>query len=87
VEFTWSARTGVLLAHQRVMMGAAGTAVPCEEWEQERATFGRTRIDEAAKTAARKALRSGKGIIKVAKELGLGVGTVHRIKLEMDGIA
>ena len=40
-----------------------------------------------AKTAARKALRSGKGISKVAKELGLGVGTVHRIKLEMNEAA
>ena len=50
-------------------------------------TLGRPRIDEAAKTAARKALRSGKGIIKVAKELGLGVGTVHRIKLEMSEVA
>jgi DNA invertase Pin-like site-specific DNA recombinase len=50
-------------------------------------TLGRPKIDEAAKTAARKALRSGKGIIKVAKELGLGVGTVHRIKLEMSEAA
>jgi DNA invertase Pin-like site-specific DNA recombinase len=50
-------------------------------------TLGRPRIDEAAKTAAQKALRSGKGIIKVAKELGLGVGTVHRIKLEMNETA
>jgi DNA invertase Pin-like site-specific DNA recombinase len=48
-------------------------------------TLGRPKITEAAKTAARKALRSGKGIIKVAKELGLGVGTVPRIKLEMNG--
>ena len=45
--------------------------------------LGRPKIDEAATTAARKALGSGKGIIKVAKELGLGVGTVHRIKLKM----
>ena len=50
-------------------------------------TLGRPRIDEPAKTAARKALLSGKGIIKVAKELGLGVGTVHRIKLEMSEAA
>ena len=33
--------------------------------------LGRLKIDEAAKSAARHALRSGKGIIKVAKELGL----------------
>jgi DNA invertase Pin-like site-specific DNA recombinase len=50
-------------------------------------TLGRPRIDEALKAAACKALRSGKGIIKVAKEVGLGVGTVHRIKLEMNGMA
>jgi len=35
--------------------------------------LGRPKIDEVAKTAARKAPRSGRGIIKVAKELGLGV--------------
>ena len=50
-------------------------------------TLGRPKIDEAAAADARKALRSGKGIIKVAKELGLGVGTVHRIKLAMDEAA
>ena len=49
--------------------------------------LGRPRIGEAEKTAARKAPRSGKGIIKVAKVLGLGVGTVHRIKLEMNEAA
>jgi DNA invertase Pin-like site-specific DNA recombinase len=43
--------------------------------------LGRPRVDEAAKTAARTALRLGKSIIKVAKEVGLGVGTVHRISL------
>ena len=50
-------------------------------------TLGRPRIGEVAETAARKALSSGKGIIKVAKEVGLGVGTVHRIKRELNKAA
>jgi hypothetical protein len=30
-------------------------------------------------------LRTGKGILKVARELGVGTGTVQRIKQEMTG--
>jgi hypothetical protein len=30
-------------------------------------------------------LRAGKGILKVARELGVGTGTVQRIKQEMTG--
>jgi DNA invertase Pin-like site-specific DNA recombinase len=30
-------------------------------------------------------LRAGKGILKVAREIGVGTGTVHRIKREMEG--
>jgi hypothetical protein len=32
---------------------------------------------------AQRELRKGTGILKVAKALGLGTGTVHRIKREM----
>ena len=45
--------------------------------------LGRPEIDGEAVRKAQKALRKGKGIIKVATELGLGVGTVHRIRREM----
>jgi hypothetical protein len=30
-------------------------------------------------------LRAGKGILKVAREIGVGTGTVQRIKEEMTG--
>jgi len=33
---------------------------------------------------AQRQLRKGIGILKVAKLVGLGTGTVHRIKREMD---
>ena len=33
---------------------------------------------------AQRRLRKGIGILKVAKLVGLGTGTVHRIKREMD---
>ena len=45
--------------------------------------LGRPEIDGEAVRKAQKALRKGKGIIKVATELGLGVATVHRIRREM----
>ena len=45
--------------------------------------IGRARIPAAREKAIRDALAaSGKGIIKIARELGVGVGTVHRIARE-----
>jgi DNA invertase Pin-like site-specific DNA recombinase len=36
---------------------------------------------------ARRELSKGVGIVKVAREVGLGVGTVHRLKREIGGLA
>jgi DNA invertase Pin-like site-specific DNA recombinase len=45
--------------------------------------IGRARIAAAQEKAIRQALAAGgKGIIKIARELGVGVGTVHRIARE-----
>ena len=33
-----------------------------------------------------RSLKAGKGMLKIAKELGVGSGTVQRIKREMDGV-
>jgi transposase len=41
------------------------------------------RIDAAPEAAIRAALTSGKGIEKVAAQVGVGTGTVQRIKAEM----
>ncbi len=45
--------------------------------------FGRPRIEAATETAIRKALAKGTGIRKVAAEVGVGVGTVQRVKAEL----
>jgi DNA invertase Pin-like site-specific DNA recombinase len=45
--------------------------------------FGRPKLDASLVTAARKALKAGKGIRRVARELGIGNGTVERIRAEM----
>src|ERR1700693_1283098 len=45
--------------------------------------LGRRPVDAAKEEAIRAGLKAGKGIIKVAKEVGVGNGTVSRIKLEM----
>jgi DNA invertase Pin-like site-specific DNA recombinase len=45
--------------------------------------LGRPKIDRELERKARKHLENGLGILKVAKTLGLGTGTVHRIKQEM----
>jgi DNA invertase Pin-like site-specific DNA recombinase len=47
-------------------------------------TLGRPTIDQATETAIRKALKKGDiGIRKIATKLGVGTGTVQRIKAEL----
>jgi DNA invertase Pin-like site-specific DNA recombinase len=45
--------------------------------------LGRPQIDGELERKAQRELRKGKGILAVATQLGLGTGTVHRIKREM----
>jgi DNA invertase Pin-like site-specific DNA recombinase len=46
--------------------------------------LGRPAIGVELERKARRELRKGTGILKVAKMVGLGTGTVHRIKREMN---
>ena len=48
-------------------------------------TLGRHRISEKVEKRIQEQLRVGKGINKVARELGVGTGTVQRIRQEMKG--
>jgi DNA invertase Pin-like site-specific DNA recombinase len=45
--------------------------------------LGRPQIEGGLERKAERELRKGKGILAVARQLGLGTGTVHRIKREM----
>jgi DNA invertase Pin-like site-specific DNA recombinase len=45
--------------------------------------LGRPMVDSALERKAQRELREGHGILKVAKAVGLGTGTVQRIKREM----
>jgi DNA invertase Pin-like site-specific DNA recombinase len=45
--------------------------------------LGRPRIDPAPEKRIQNQLRTGKGILKVAAECGVGNGTVERIEREM----
>jgi DNA invertase Pin-like site-specific DNA recombinase len=47
--------------------------------------LGRPRIDPALEKRIQTQLRAGKGILKVARELGVGSGTVQRVRQEMTG--
>jgi DNA invertase Pin-like site-specific DNA recombinase len=49
--------------------------------------LGRPKIDEAVEKRIQTQLRAGKGILKVAKELGVGTGTVHRIARDLGPFA
>jgi hypothetical protein len=44
---------------------------------------GRPRVDAAIERKAQQLLGAGTGILKTAKTLGLGYGTVHRISREL----
>src|SRR5262245_21454282 len=48
-------------------------------------TLGRPRISAAVEKRIQDRLRAGMGMIKVAREVGVGNGTVQRIKQEMTG--
>jgi len=48
-------------------------------------TLGRPKVDAALEKRIQAQLRGGKGIRKVARECGVGTGTVQRIKQEMGG--
>jgi len=47
--------------------------------------LGRPKIAEGLEKRIQTQLRTGKGILKVAREFGVGTGTVQRIKDEMSG--
>jgi DNA invertase Pin-like site-specific DNA recombinase len=47
------------------------------------AQLGRPKIDAALERKVQRQLEKGIGILKVAKSLGLGTGTVQRIKADM----
>ena len=46
--------------------------------------LGRPRIDPALEKRIQSQLRTGKGMLKIAVELGVGSGTVQRVKREME---
>jgi DNA invertase Pin-like site-specific DNA recombinase len=48
-------------------------------------TLGRPKVNAALEKRIQAQLRGGKGIRKVARECGVGTGTVQRVKQEMDG--
>jgi DNA invertase Pin-like site-specific DNA recombinase len=47
--------------------------------------LGRPNVAAEVEASIRLALAGGKGIGSTARELGVGVGTVHRVRREMDG--
>ena len=57
----------------------AGLKRAVEEGKQ----LGRPKIDEALEKRIQTQLRAGKGILKVAREIGVGTGTVQRIAREL----
>jgi len=48
--------------------------------------LGRPRIGPATEKRIQSQLRAGKGMLAVARECGVGTGTVQRIAREMDAV-
>jgi DNA invertase Pin-like site-specific DNA recombinase len=49
--------------------------------------LGRRPVSEAVVAKIREKLATGAGILKTAKALGVGTGTVHKVKRSMAGVA
>jgi DNA invertase Pin-like site-specific DNA recombinase len=64
----------------------AGLARARERGTKSGRPIGRARIGTTKEAAIRAALASGKGILKTARECGIGTSTVQRIKAEMTRI-
>ena len=47
--------------------------------------LGRPKVDPAVEKRIQAQLRGGKGMRKIARELGVGTGTVQRVRQEMEG--
>ena len=47
--------------------------------------IGRARVGREVEQAIAASLASGKGVLKTAREVGVGVGTVQRVKAEVSG--
>src|SRR5262245_54764835 len=76
--------TGAFAEFERSMIRQrvnAGLRRAIEQGKQ----LGRPRIDEAIEKRIQSHLRKGTGILKVARLVGVGTGTVQRIKDEMSG--
>jgi DNA invertase Pin-like site-specific DNA recombinase len=76
--------TGAFAEFERSMIRQrvnAGLRRAVEQGKQ----LGRPRVSEAAERHILSHLRKGMGILKTAKTLGVGTGTVQRIKAEMSG--
>ena len=69
---------------ERVKAGLARARAetPAQRLVKGKKAFGRPRVPEATEEAIRGLLASGKGVIKVARLVGVGVGTVQRVKVE-----
>jgi len=63
------------MIRERVMSGLARA-------REQGTKLGRPRVDEKKEQAIRRARASGKGIRRIARELGVGVGTVLRVTVE-----
>ena len=61
----------------------AGIARAREKGTKSGKPIGRAKIDATKEAAIRRALASGKGILKTARECGTGTSVVQRIKAEM----
>ena len=76
--------TGAFAEFERSMIRQrvhAGLKRAVEQGKQ----LGRPRIAPAIEKRILNRLRAGEGILKVARECGVGTGTVQRVKAEMEG--
>ena len=75
---------GMIVERVKAGIARAQAETPEQRERKGKKAFGRPPIAPSKEAAIRAALATGKGILKVAKEIGVGSGTVQRVRRSMD---
>ena len=70
----------IIVSRINAGLARARAETPAQRAAKQKKDFGRPRIDPEREALVRAELASGKGILKVARELHVGSGTVQRVR-------
>lgn len=78
---------GMIVERVKAGLARARAETPEQRRERGKKAFGRPKVGKDIENAIRERLAAGTGILKVAKEVGVGSGTVQRVRREQQTAA